>query len=156
MSDMTPLQFEMLLYEACVWARQQECAILKAGVPLTDPQDAGAKRIGVIEPKRVRLLRVPSIPGPTHPLLAELAKKIISSSTEGLTLRYGIFIRHDCWDHQRLVVHELVHTMQYERTGGFGGFLRPYLTECIVPPGYPFGPLEQEAVRVAHEMCPTV
>ena len=52
-----------------------------------------------------------------------------------------------------MVVHELVHTLQYERFGGFRPFLEEYLFECITPPGYPFGPLEQEAKRIEHEMC---
>ena len=42
---------------------------------------------------------------------------------------------------------------QYERLGGFEGFLRPYLLECITPPGYPYGPMEQEAVATAAKLC---
>jgi hypothetical protein len=61
--------------------------------------------------------------------------------TIGLTLRYGIFIRADCWGERRLVVHELVHTLQYERLGGFMPFLQQYLHECITI-GYPAAPME--------------
>jgi hypothetical protein len=43
--------------------------------------------------------------------------------------------------------------MQYERLAGFEGFLRPYLLECISPPGYPFGPLELEAKIVQNKIC---
>jgi hypothetical protein len=43
-----------------------------------------------------------------------------------------------------LVVHELAHTAQYERLGGFHPFLSAYLGECLTV-GYPNGPLEQEA-----------
>ena len=104
--------------------------ILQSGVALTDLQLVDARRVGVAHPDRIRLLRVEQI------------------QTTGLTLRYGIFIRGDCWGERRLTVHEFVHTMQYERLGGVEGFLRPYLLECINPPGYPFGPMEQEAKRV--------
>jgi len=70
---------------------------------------------------------------PEHPALKEAAEatSLISPLTVGLTLRYGIFIRADHWGARRLVVHELVHTAQYERLGGFEPFLRQYLLECI-------------------------
>lgn len=45
---------------------------------------------------------------------------------------------------RRLLIHELAHVVQYERLGGFHAFLGAYLQECINP-GYPLGPLEQEA-----------
>jgi len=145
----------MLLPLACAWAEEQERAILESGVPLTDSQKADATRVGVAQPDRVRLLRVAQIPTPTHPALAAAAKAtgLISPRTGGLTLRYGIFVRGDFWGKRPLLVHEFVHTMQYERLGGFEGFLRPYLLECINPPGYPFGPLEQEAWRAQNEIC---
>jgi hypothetical protein len=65
----------------------------------------------------------------------------------------GIFVRVNCWGQRRRIVHELVHTAQYERLGGFEGFLRPYLLECITPPGYPYGPMEQEAINTAARLC---
>jgi hypothetical protein len=140
----------MLLPLACAWAGQQEHLILQSGVALTDSQLADARRVGVAQPDRIRLLRVVEIPSPTQPALAAAASVtgLISPCTKGLTLRYGIFIRADCWGQRPVIVHEFVHTMQYERLGAFEGFLRAYLLECINPPGYPFGPLEQEAKRV--------
>lgn len=155
MSIITPQQFEMLLPLACVWAAEQERVILQSGVALTNSQLADARRVGVAQPDRIRLLRVVQIPSPTHPALAAAASAtgLISPLTTGLTVRYGIFIRADCWGERPLIVHECVHTMQYERLGGFEGFLRPYLVECISPPGYPFGPLELEAQRVQNQIC---
>jgi hypothetical protein len=84
---------------------------------------------------------------------AARATNLINPLTHGLTFRYGIFIRADCWNQRPLVIHELVHTAQYERLGGFEGFLRPYLLECITPPGYPYGPMEQEALAAAAKLC---
>ena len=106
-------------------------------------------------PDRVRLLRVAQIPTPSHPILAAeaVATNLISTFTGGMTLRYGIFIRSDCWGQRLLVAHELVHTTQYERLGGFEGFLRPYLTECLTSPGYPHGPLEREADVLSRKLC---
>jgi hypothetical protein len=97
----------------------------------------------------------PTLPLPLHPLLREAAEitGLISPRTAGLTLRYGIFIRSESWGERRLVIHELAHTAQYERLGGFQPFLEQYLYECIIPPGYPFGRLEQEARRIERETC---
>src|SRR5437867_8322464 len=82
--------------------------------------------------------KLPRIPVPEHPALraAADATQLISPRTGGLTLRYGIFIRADCWNARQLIFHELVHTMQYERHGGFQQFLQQYLYECITI-GYP-------------------
>lgn len=140
---------------ACAWAEEQEAVILRDGVALTASQVADARHIGIGHPERVRLRVVAEIPLPLHPLLRDAAETtgLISPLTAGLTLRYGIFIQSESWGERRLVVHELVHTVQYERLGGFQPFLEHYLYECITPPGYPFGPLEQEAQRIEHEMC---
>ncbi len=154
MSFVTPEQLEMLLPLACAWAAAQEQAILQSGVALTDEQIADARRVGVMRPERVRLLGVPVIPTPSHPALAAAseATRLISPLTIGHTLRYGIFIHEDYWGQRRLVVHELVHTMQYERLGGIEAFLRQYLLECITI-GYPAAPMEQEAKRIERETC---
>ena len=61
-----------------------------------------------------------------------------------MALRYGIVIREEHWGDRRLLTHELAHVAQYERLGGFRGFLKQYLEECINP-GYPLGDLELEA-----------
>ena len=140
-------QFQDLLPLACAWAEEQERHILREGVPLSSAQLIDAATVGVAHPEAVRLLSVPRIPLPEHPMLraAADATQLISPGTEGLTLRYGIFIRADCWGLRPLVFHELVHTLQYERLGGFYQFLQQYLRECLTI-GYPAAPMEQEAV----------
>jgi hypothetical protein len=145
---------KMLLPLACKWAEKQEGVILRGGVALTPSQVADARQIGVLHPERVRLRVVDEIPMPLHPFLRSAAEKtgLISPLVSGMTLRYGIFIQFESWGERRLVIHELVHTHQYERFGGFRPFLEKYLYECITP-GYPSGPLEQEAKRTEHEMC---
>jgi hypothetical protein len=72
-SIITPQRFEMLLPLACAWAAEQERTILQSGIALTESQLAGARQVGVVQPERVRLLRVPQIPGPAHPALAVAA-----------------------------------------------------------------------------------
>ena len=121
----------MVLPMACAWAEEQEAVILRDGVALTASQIADARHIGIAHPERVRLRVVEEIPLPLHPLLREAAEitGLISPRTAGLTLRYGIFIRSESWGERRLVVHELAHTAQYERLGGFQLFLEQYLFE---------------------------
>lgn len=140
--------FKLLLPLACKWAKEQEHIILRDGVALTASQIEDARRIGVQEPERVRLRVAQEIPTLKSTLLRAAAKRtgVISPFTIGMTLRHGIFIRADHWGERRLVVHELAHTAQYERLGGFKPFLGAYLEECLTV-GYPNGPLEQEAKR---------
>ncbi len=155
MSIISLQQFEILLPLAAAWAEEQEKVILRSGVALTDSQFADARQVGVAQPECARLLAVERVPLPTHPVLAAAAHAtgLITPSTGGLTLRYGIFVRNDYWGQRQIVVHELVHTAQYERLGGIENFLRAYLTECLSPPGYPYGPMEQEAINTAATLC---
>jgi hypothetical protein len=147
-------EFQVLLPLACAWAEEQERIILRDGVPLSPGQITDAKSIGVVHPEKVRLLKVTRIPIPDNPALRDAANAthLISSHTAGLALRHGIFIRADCWEDRRLIFHELVHTSQYEKLGGFQEFLRQYLFECITL-GYPAAPMEQEAVTTTARLC---
>lgn len=122
---------------------------MRNGVALARPEAQFARSLGIVNPDSVRLLKVDAIRAFEHPLLraATSAIDLRFRHTAGLTLRYGILIRSDCWDQSRLVAHELVHVHQYERLGGIRPFLRSYFHECLVD-GYPFGPLEQEAVTL--------
>lgn len=139
---------------ACTWAEEQEQLILEQGVALTDDQMSDARRIGVAVPERVRLLQVEEIPLPQDPGLHAAAKAtgLLSPTTAGLTLRYGIVIRSPFWGERDLVAHELVHVWQYEQFGGFAPFLRQYLWECLTL-GYAKAPMEQEAQSIAAKIC---
>ena len=146
-SRITPEQFEMLLLLACEWAAEQEQRILATGEALSDMMLANARLVGVTAPEQVRLLYVSEIPVPDDPVLraAVLETQFLSPLTRGLTLRYGIFIRSDCRSDQTMIIHELGHTAQYERLGGFEPFLRRYIFECLTI-GYPEAQLEQEVI----------
>lgn len=146
-------QFEKLLPLAVKWAAAVEMRIVREGVPLSDQSLADARALGVDEPERVRLLALPCVPTPTNLTLktAVAAIQFLTPATRGLALRYGIFVRSDCWGERQLIAHELVHTAQYERLGGLQPFLRQYLTECLTA-GYPAGPLEQEAIALANRL----
>jgi hypothetical protein len=153
-APITAEQFEFLLPLACEWAQAQEQHILAAGAPLSQHGLSDAARIGISQPQRVRILYVPEIPIPQHPALRVAAEQtqLISPLTGGLTLRYGIFIREDCAYSRAMVVHELGHTAQYERLGGFEPFLRQYLFECLTI-GYPEAPMEQEVISLTTLIC---
>lgn len=137
----------LILPIACVWAKRQESFILRTGVALSPALADTARKVGIAHPDRVRLRTVPRVP-PINPLFRIVGQKLglVSNQTIGMTLRYGIYICEGYWGDRRLLVHELAHVAQYERMGGFWGFLGPYLQECINP-GYPLGELEQEAKR---------
>ena len=154
MIEITPDQFAFLLPLAVEWARAQEKVALRHGIPLSNSQIEDARRVGVNHPEQVRIFEVPQIPLPKHPVLKAAAEQIqlITPSTVGLTLRYGIFIHSNFSDDRSLVVHELAHTLQYEKLGGFLPFLRKYLLQ-LINLGYPEAPLEQEAIKIAEKIC---
>jgi hypothetical protein len=152
-SPFTPEQFEELLWSAVAWAEAHERRILKEGVPLNPEQMADARAMGVQHPEKVRLLPVVAISRPADPRLSEVAKaaKVINAFTCGLTLRYGIYLRADESCNRFVIAHELAHTSQYERLGGFLPFIRQYVNECLTV-GYNDSPLEREAREKAEAL----
>jgi hypothetical protein len=154
MIQILPEQFENILPLAVEWAEAKEKVILEHGTALSPQYMVDAKSIGVKYPERIRIYEVPQIPIPKHPILraAAEATQLISPATIGISLRYGIFIHNTFSKDRYTIVHELVHTMQCEKSGGLYPFLKKYLWECIEI-GYPEAPLEQEAVRIASEVC---
>ena len=147
-------QFESVLPLAAEWARTQEERILREGQPLSPDQLADAHAAGVRKPERVRLLLVEEIPTPPDPVLKLAAKEIASfpQRPSGLSLGYGVFLRADCGQKRHLILHEIAHISQYERSGGIAPFLRDYLTECAMF-GYSNAPLEQEADEIVERIC---
>jgi hypothetical protein len=152
----TAEEFSNLLSLAATWVEGQEQIALDNGIPLTDSQLIDARAVQVGNPERVRLLKVSAVPIPSHPILKAVCDntKAITSTTKALSVRYGILIRAEQWHDRQFVVHELVHTAQYERFGGIEAFLREYLAECLTF-GYPHGAMEQEAIRTAARICQT-
>jgi hypothetical protein len=143
-------QLERLIPLAARWAEALETRILRDGVPISEEELIDARALGVRKPARVRLLCLASVPTPDDVALraAAAAVQFLTPATRGLALRYGIFVRADCWRDRGLIAHELAHTEQYERLGGIEPFLRQYLGECLAI-GYPAAPMEQEAIAAA-------
>jgi hypothetical protein len=138
---------------AARWVAAQEMAILAGGEVLTVNELADARRAGVQRPDLIRLQFVESVPMPETGFLRELGKLtgLVSAGTAGITLRYGIYIQRQFRGSRELYVHEFVHVGQYERFGSIEAFLHDYLRECL-DPGYPWGPLEQEAIQRAQQV----
>jgi hypothetical protein len=151
------VNLEVLLPLAASWVEQEEDRILREGIVLTDTQLADARAVGVRFPERVRVLAVPRIPMPEHPalVLAGTQAGLLGGDTLGLSLRYGIYLKAGHEKGRGLLVHELVHTAQYERLGSPLDFLRQYLGECLSV-GYPDAPLEQEAIHRSALVCGTL
>ncbi len=143
-----------LLPIAFAWARRRERDILRVGVSLTPAQIEDARAAGVAAPERVRVLVVDAVPPQLQPALAAVGRKLglVPSATTGMSLGYGIYLRADQRHRRELLVHELVHTAQYERLGGVRPFLARYLHECLTT-GYPNGPLECEAAQASRQIC---
>ena len=148
-------KFERFTSLACQWAKNQEAYILKHGVPLGPQQLADAHQAGVQDAARVRLLVVDRIPLPDDEELAEAARRaqIITDASRGVALGHGVIIRADSWQNRELLVHQLVHIAQCERSGGLESFVGEYLSDRRSSPDFSVGSLEAEARGLAREIC---
>ncbi len=134
---------------------QQEAFVLKLGAALDPQQKSDAERVGVKDTARVRVLPVDRMPMPDTPELAEAARRaqIITDTSAAVTLGYGIMIRADRWRDRELMLHQLVHVSQCERCGGLESFVEQYLTDRSTCPAFTVGALEDEARRLARDIC---
>jgi len=147
--------FEYLLPLAYQWAKAQEEFILAHGVPLGPRHTADARRVGVHDCSRVKVLVVHHIPLPDNEELAKVAKQtyIITEASRGVAIGHGIIIRADCWGDRELILHQLVHVAQCERSGGLESFVEQYLCDRHTCTKFTVGSFEEEARRIAHEIC---
>jgi hypothetical protein len=145
----TPKIVEQYFPKAVRWVTEMEKAILESGHRLSPARRKDAEAIGVRQPDDVRIIALDNIPLPSDPGLSQLATEtgLITIRTVGMTFGHGILLKNGAVD--RRLVHELVHVMQYERFGGIEAFLKEYVQEVVFDLGYPHGPLEQEAERLA-------
>ncbi len=148
-------KFERLAPLAYQWAKRQEAYILQHGAPLAAHQLADASGAGVKNPGRVRVLVVDRIPLPDDEELAEAARRaqIITEASRGVAIGYGIIIRADSWQNRELLLHQLVHVAQCERSGSLESFVGEYLGDRLSSPDFSVGSLEDEARGLAREMC---
>ena len=147
--------FDRLAPLACEWSRAQEAYILKNGVPLNLTQAADARRAGVQDPDRVRVLVVDRIPLPDNKELADAARlaQIITDASRGVAIGHGIIIRADSWQNRELLLHQLVHVAQCERCGDLETYVTEYLLDRSSSRDFSLGSFEDEARGLAHEIC---
>jgi hypothetical protein len=147
--------FARLMPLACEWAKAQEARILEHGVPLTPDQVADARRAGVRDSGRVRVLVVDRIPLPEDKALADAARRaqIITDASHGVAIGHGVIIRADNWRNRELLVHQLAHVAQCERTGDLEKFVSEYLLDRRSSRDFTLGPLEEEARGIARKIC---
>lgn len=140
-----------LLPHAIQWAEATAEYAAVSGRPLDTGEQEIARRVGVAQPERIRLLVVEQMPYPEHPLLqaAAMAIDFLGPESVGLTLGYSVVVRSG-QESARLFSHEFRHVHQYERAGAIAAFLPGYL-EQMLEHGYANAPLEIDAR--AHEIA---
>lgn len=147
--------FDVLLPIACEWAKQQEEFALKHGHPLGPTHAWDAHLAGVQDCARIRVLVVDRIPLPENPRLAEASRRlrIITEDTRCMGVGHALIVRGDAWNDRELILHNLVHIAQCERSGGLEQWCQLYLSNRITSPNFTTGSLEEEARRIAREIC---
>ena len=147
--------FENILTLAYEWAKTQEEYVLRHGIPLSPQHLADARRAGVRDCERIRVLIVDRIPLPETGALAEAARRthIISADTRCVGFGHALMIRAEAWGDRELLVHNLVHVAQCERSGSLEQWIRDYLIDRKTSAAFTLGTLEEEARRIAREIC---
>jgi hypothetical protein len=147
--------FDKLLPLAYEWAKAQEEFVLAHGIALSPQQVADARVAGVRDCERVRVLIVDRIPLPESGELAEAARRthIITEDTRCVGFGHAIMIRAEAWGDRELLLHNLVHVAQCERSGGLEPWIRIYLLDRQTSASFTLGALEEEARRRAREIC---
>ena len=147
--------FDQLLPLAYQWAKTQEEFVLAHGAPLGPQHLADARRAGVQDCERIRILVLDRIPLPESGDLAEAARltRIITEETRCVGFGHAVMIRAEAWGDRELLVHNFVHVAQCERSGGLEQWVRQYLLDRRTSASFTAGSLEEEARRVAREIC---
>jgi hypothetical protein len=147
--------FQQLMPLAHEWAKAQEEFVLARGASLSPRHAEDARRAGVQDCSRVRVLVVDRIPLPENKQLAEAARRtgIISHDTRCIGFGHAVIIRADSWGDRELLVHNLVHIAQCERSGGLEAWVQQYLGNRTSCANFTVGSLEEEARGLAREIC---
>jgi hypothetical protein len=147
--------FKHLLPAAYQWAKAQEDFVLAHGLALSPKHCEDARLAGVQDCNRVRVLVVDRIPLPDSPELAYAARfvGIMSEATRGVAIGHALIIRADSWGDRELLLHNLVHVAQCERSGGLENWVRQYLCDRCTCASFTIGSLEEEARGLAREIC---
>jgi hypothetical protein len=145
------MQLPLIATRAIAWAEEQERQAARQGARLTPEQQEIARRVGVREPGKIRLVVVDRIPLPEEAALKMAAGKagLVPASAAGITLGYAVLVRRGYENNPRLLSHEFRHVAQYEQQGGIREFLNLHLRQ-LAEFGYEDSPFEVDAR--AHEI----
>lgn len=137
--------FPVLLPLAIEWAESAATDVANSGKPLSETEQAIARRVGVQRPHLIRIAIVDEMPRPSHPMLqtAASAAGFLGPGTAGLTLGHSVLVRRG-HESARLFSHEFRHVFQYEQAGSIADFLPVYLRQ-ILEAGYFDAPFEIDA-----------
>ncbi len=134
-----------ILPQAIEWGESCSADILSKGKPLTAAGIEVARSVGVLDPQKIRVELVESLPLPDDQMLRDVALQtgLLGPDMAGVTFGHGIYV---CRDHvtNTLLAHECRHVFQYEDAGSIAAFLPVYLQE-IVQYGYFESPFEADA-----------
>ncbi len=134
-----------LLPQVIEWVELRSVEILSNGRPLTATGIKVARSVGVLDPERIRVELVESLPLPNDQMLRNVALQtgLIDPDMAGGAFGCGICA---CKDQatNRLLAHECRHVFQCEVAGSIAAFLPAYLNE-IVENGYFECPFEADA-----------
>jgi len=147
--------FEQLAPLAYQWVKAQEEFVLAHGAPLSPRHLADAHLAGVRDGERIRVLILDRIPMPKSGELAEAARRtnIISEDTRCVAFGHAIMVRAEAWGDRELLLHNLVHIAQCERSGGLEPWVHQYLFDRVTCTTFSLGAFEEEARRIAREIC---
>jgi hypothetical protein len=147
--------FQSLVPLAYQWAQAQEQFILTHGISLNPQHMADARLAGVQDCERIRILIVDRMPLPEGGELAEAARhaRIITEDSRCVGFGHAILIRADAWGDRELLLHNLVHVAQCERSGGLEPWIGEYLSDRQNCATFTIGSFEDEARRIAREIC---
>ncbi len=138
-------KIDRLFPRVLAWYEAVEAGLLPGGRPLTAQEIEVARKVGVQDPSKVRVVVLEKFPMPADPeLLVEAERYGLSSHFEGgRTNGYVIMLKPWLAEDKTVLAHELVHVGQHDRMGR-AAFLRRYLIEMEVL-GYARSPMELEA-----------
>ena len=130
---------------AVEWAERVSADGARVGAALDAEGSALARRVGVTNVARVRVVVAPELPFPEGPALRDAAVEagLLGPEMAGLTLGHTVFVRTGALT-PRLLSHELRHVAQYEAAGSIGAFLPVYLAQ-VLHFGYSDAPFEVDA-----------
>ena len=147
--------FEHLLPLAYQWCKATEEFVLAHGAPLGPRHLADARLAGVQNCARIRVMVVDRVALPDDPELAGAARRaqIVTKDTRCIGFGHALIVRADGWGDRELLVHNLVHVAQCERTGGLEPWVHRYLGNRRNCAEFTIGSLEEEARTIAQRIC---